>query len=207
MTAKAAIKGVYYYLIGRAVAKLHYSERYISGRYFEGAGGLRSMFAAGWEWCARDYRANRRLGINQAVKWPVSPRCTVIFPENIEFHPDNIDNFQSPGCYYQGMGRIRIGRGSYIAPNVGIITANHDPANPDLHLPPRPVSIGKKCWIGMNSMILPGVVLGDHTVVGAGSVVTRSFPEGHCVVAGNPARKLQTLAVNKDCAEEANNNE
>ena len=45
----------------------------------------------------------------------------------------------------------------------------------------------------MNSVILPGVVLGDHTIVGAGSVVTRSFEEGHCVIAGVPARKIKEL--------------
>ena len=39
----------------------------------------------------------------------------------------------------------------------------------------------------MNSVILPGVVLGDRTIVGAGSVVTKSFSQGNCVVAGNPA--------------------
>ena len=45
----------------------------------------------------------------------------------------------------------------------------------------------------MNSMILPGVTLGSHTVVGAGSVVTKSFPEGYCVIAGNPAKKIKAI--------------
>lgn len=45
----------------------------------------------------------------------------------------------------------------------------------------------------MNSVILPDVTLGDHTVVGAGSVVTKSFPDGYCVIVGNPARKLRDL--------------
>ena len=76
---------------------------------------------------------------------------------------------------------------------MGLITANHDPANPATHLDPKPINIGKNCWIGMNSVILPGVTLGDNTTVGAGSVVTKSFPEGNCVIAGNPARIIRQL--------------
>jgi acetyltransferase-like isoleucine patch superfamily enzyme len=45
----------------------------------------------------------------------------------------------------------------------------------------------------MNAMILPGVHLGDNTIVGAGSVVTKSFPEGNVVIAGNPAKIIKKL--------------
>lgn len=55
------------------------------------------------------------------------------------------------------------------------------------------VTIGNSCFIGINSILLPGVELGDHTIVGAGSVVTKSFPEGNVVIAGNPARPLCTV--------------
>ena len=48
----------------------------------------------------------------------------------------------------------------------------------------------------MNSVILPGVVLGEKTIVGAGSVVTKSFLEGYCVIAGNPAKKIKDLNKN-----------
>lgn len=56
------------------------------------------------------------------------------------------------------------------------------------------VIIEKDCWIGRNATILPGVHLGPHTIVGAGSVVTNSFPEGWCVIGGNPARKIQEIS-------------
>ncbi len=54
------------------------------------------------------------------------------------------------------------------------------------------VVIGKNCWIGSNSMILKGVHLGENSIVGAGSVVTKSFPK-NVIVAGNPAKIIATL--------------
>lgn len=101
---------------------------------------------------------------------------------------DDRSHIWSSGVYIQDTPHIHIGKGCYIAPNVGIIAINHDPANPSNHLPPDDVHIGDNCWIGMNAVILPGVTLGDHTVVGAGSVVTHSFPDGDCVIVGNPAK-------------------
>lgn len=98
-----------------------------------------------------------------------------------------------PGTYFQAFGKINIVRGSYIAQNVGIITANHNLHDLDSHSQPRDVNIGEKCWIGMNSVVLPGVTLGPHTIVGAGSVVTKSFPKGNCVIAGNPAKIIRHL--------------
>ncbi len=53
--------------------------------------------------------------------------------------------------------------------------------------------IGDNCWIGMNSVVLPGVKLGEKTIVGAGSVITKSYEEGHCIIAGNPAKIIKYL--------------
>src|SRR5690606_9314562 len=88
---------------------------------------------------------------------------------------------------------VEVGDYTNIGPNVSIISANHDFTNNRVHIPASPVRIGKHCWIGAGAAVLPEVVLGDFTIVGAGAVVTRSFEEGYCVVAGNPARVIKTL--------------
>lgn len=59
-------------------------------------------------------------------------------------------------------------------------------------VPSREIKIGKNCFIGCNSIILKGTVLGDGCVVGAGAVVTGKF-EDNCVIAGNPARVIKRL--------------
>ena len=64
--------------------------------------------------------------------------------------------------------------------------------NQSLHIN-DPVVIGSYSWIGQGALIMPGVKLGKRVVVGAGSVVTKSFPEGWCVIAGNPAKKIKDL--------------
>jgi len=113
---------------------------------------------------------------------------------NIDFNIDDLNNFQSPGCYFQNFSaKIILGKGTYIAPNVGLITANHDLNDLDKHVIGKTIELGQNCWIGMNSVIMPGVILGDSTVVGAGSVVTKSFREGNIVIAGCPAKVIKEL--------------
>lgn len=131
------------------------------------------------------------LGFNRAVYWPVHFCSTVTGPSNIHIGVGTAPGL-SPGCYIQGIGRISIGDYTIVAPNVGIISANHDVYDLSKHHK-REVKIGRYCWLGMNSLVLPGVVLGDHTVVSAGAVVKDCFPEGYCVLAGVPARVVKLL--------------
>ncbi|MGN0818810.1 MAG: acyltransferase [Christensenellaceae bacterium] len=184
-------KKLYIYILAHFIIWKHYDKKYIRGKYFFGQHG--GIGAQGWKWVVDDYYGCKRLSKNINVKWPVSPQVTVVKPQNIEFSPDDLNNFQTFGTYFQAIGKIIIGKGTWIAPNVGLITANHSIANLNEHADPKDIVLGKDCWIGMNSVILPGVTLGNHTVVGAGSVVTKSFPEGNCVIAGNPAKIIRII--------------
>ncbi len=96
----------------------------------------------------------------------------------------------SGGLYVTGTHGVEIGDGTVIGPNVGILSANHDLYHRNLATADGPVRIGKNCWIGMNAVILPGVVLGDNVTVAAGSIVTMSF-ESNVVIGGVPARVLK----------------
>ncbi len=88
---------------------------------------------------------------------------------------------------------VSIGEHVGIAPGVKIISRNHDIYDIWKRGELRPVVIEDYCWIGSNAVILPGVHLGKHTIVGAGSVVTKSFTCGYCIIAGNPAKIIKML--------------
>jgi acetyltransferase-like isoleucine patch superfamily enzyme len=131
------------------------------------------------------------LGFNKEAYWPTHHSSIVSGVENIEIGIGTAPGL-GPGCYIQGGGKIVIGDYTIVAPNVGIISANHSIYDYTKQ-EKEEVHIGKYCWLGMNSVIMPGVTLGDHTIVAAGAVVTKKFEEGYCVVAGNPARIIKIL--------------
>lgn len=104
---------------------------------------------------------------------------------------------------------VTIGKNVLIASRVFISDTSHgnysESANGpfDLTVPPnerdlfyKPVVIGDNVWVGENVCILPGVEIGNNCVIGAGSIVTKSFPNG-CIIAGNPAKVIKTWNENK----------
>ena len=152
----------------KLIMPLFYDKKFLRGRWFEES-------SLGWTWCWRNLWMQKVKGINRDIPFPVFFRNEVSSAENLVFDPDDMNNFNAFGCYFQNFAaKIVIGKGSYIAPNVGLVTANHVLTDLEQHQPGKDIVLGKNCWIGMNSTVLPGVVLGDHTVVGAGSVVTKS---------------------------------
>ena len=177
------------FIFARVFGSFMYKKAFFpKGRFFE------HWYSKGWEWVMPDFWGRFMLKRNKKIPWPTSPLATV--GKDIVFDVDDIDNFQSPGTYYQTWdAKITIGKGTNIAQNCGLITSNHDLLDLQKRGKAEDIVIGENCWIGMNSMILPGVHLGNHTIVGAGSVVTHSFPDGFCVIAGNPATIIKRLNI------------
>lgn len=172
-----------------AWGKIWYDKKYLTGKWFD-----RNHFSAGWKWIIKYWFGQKILGYNRRVKFPVHRNVQYSCPENLIFNVDDMDNIQNYGCYFQSIGaKLVFGKGIKIGPNCGFITANHDLNNLDVSTEGKDIIIGDNCWIGMNSIILPGVELQNHTIVGAGSVVTKSFEEENIVIAGNPARKIRNI--------------
>lgn len=142
----------------------------------------------------------RVLRVDSGFKYLKHYTSRVLRGENIELYGTDFTKplksfFASSGCYFQAANGIILGEGTFWSANVVIVSETYDYHDEYRTLNSlRPVVIGKHCWIGANVTILPEVQLGDYTVVGAGSVVTRSFPEGHVVIAGSPARKIKDIA-------------
>ena len=91
---------------------------------------------------------------------------------------------------------IYIGDCTMLGPNVVIATAGH-PILPELREKALqynlPVHIGRNCWLGAGVIVLPGVTIGDNTVIGAGSVVTKDIP-ANVVAVGNPCKVLREIS-------------
>ena len=90
---------------------------------------------------------------------------------------------------------IYVGDCTMFGPNVTVATAGH-PILPELREKAyqfnMPVHIGRNCWLGAGVIVLPGVTIGDNTVVGAGSIVTKDLP-ANVVAVGNPCHVLREI--------------
>lgn len=107
-------------------------------------------------------------------------------------------------CYFDvGRGRLRIGRGCNLGPQVGVFGMTHDlrgDGTYDRRSHHDPVTIGDRVWIGARASILPGVTVGDGCVVAAGAVVAADCEPGG-LYAGVPARRVRDLAPGEAAAE------
>lgn len=143
-----------------------------------------------WEQAERDrlIRSILRLGKGGII----TPPFFCDYGSNIEIG-DNF--FSNTNLVILDGAKVKIGHNVLIAPNVGIYTAGHP-----LDVKQRvegleyvyPVSIGNNVWIGAQACVLPGVCIGDNSVIGAGSVVTQDIPPNVLAV-GNPCRIIRKI--------------
>lgn len=102
--------------------------------------------------------------------------------------------FVNYNCTILDTAPVYIGADTFIAPGVCIACAGHGvhPSERMILETAKPIHIGKKVWIGANAVILPGVHIGDGSIIGAGSVVNKDIPE-NVIAAGNPCRVIREI--------------
>ena len=146
----------------------------------------------------------------ERIEWPARPACITLHDgaaldravtllatndaARIEIGPRTYINRHT---MLDAAERIEVCEQAMIGPFCYITDHDHEfgpgTAPGETPLVSQPVRIGKRCWLGAHVSVLKGVSIGDGTVVGAGSVVTKSLPAG-VVAVGNPARVLREIA-------------
>ena len=148
----------------------------------------------------RDIMLRMFGGIGSNVHIDIDFHCE--FGKNIFIGTNVLINMN---CTFVDNNRIDIGSNVLIASDVKIYTATHStnvkermvqdwkPGVAICNTYSRPIKIEDNVWIGGGAILLPGVTIGENSVIGAGSVVTRSIPS-NCVAVGNPCRVIKHLA-------------
>lgn len=130
--------------------------------------------------------------------------------ENVEIRPSlqvdyGINTVIGDGCFFNyntiilDVAPITFGSGVLVGPNCQFLTLTH-PLNPadrkDLWEGGLPITIGDNVWFGGGVTVLPGINIGEHSVIGGGAVVTKDIP-AHSVAVGNPAKIVKTIDPNE----------
>lgn len=138
-----------------------------------------------------------RERLSDMVGYHIDPSTTVFVPfhTNLGRHTKLGKNiFINHGCTFLDLGGITVEDDVQIGPQVCVITENHpvDPNNRKA-LDLAPVHIKSNVWIGANATLLPGVTIGENSVVAAGAVVTKDVP-ANTLVGGVPARWMKDIS-------------
>lgn len=148
---------------------------------------LRFLFKGGHKY----YRAQfNKIGENVIIHQD----CFISKPDKLTI---GNNSYLGPRCELFTSGELIIGAGVVLGQDVLIITSNHNYNSPDLYALPfddrnieSPVYIDDNCWIAARVTILPGVKIGEGSIIGAGSVVTKDVPS-YAIVGGNPAKVIK----------------
>ncbi len=122
----------------------------------------------------------------------IEPDFRCEFGKNITIEDNVYINF---GCVILDCAEVVIGANSLLGPDIGIYPVNHAiDAEERIHggCFGKPVHIGKNVWLGGDVKILAGVTIGDNTIIGTGSVVTKDIP-ANVIAVGNPCKVLRAI--------------
>ena len=122
----------------------------------------------------------------------IEPDFRCEFGRNIRIEDNVYINF---GCVILDCAEVTIGANALLGPNIGLYAVNHsnDPIERTAGVCyGKPIHIGRDVWMGGNAVVLAGVTIGDGSVIGAGSVVTKDVPAG-VIAAGNPCRVIREI--------------
>jgi maltose O-acetyltransferase len=122
----------------------------------------------------------------------IEPDFRCEFGKNISIEDDVYINF---GCIILDCAQITIGSHTLLGPNIGLYAANHsidtqERINGGCY--GKPIHIGKNVWLGGDVKILGGVTIGDNTIIGTGSIVTKNIPS-NVIAVGNPCKVLREI--------------
>jgi maltose O-acetyltransferase len=149
--------------------------------------------SARWAWWARPIRRIICCRIFKYAGKNINVQKGAYFGNGSEIE---IGNDSDIGVNCLACGPIKIGNDVMIAPDVIILTANHNFDRLDIPMRcqggtlPRMVTIGDDVWIGTRALILPGIKIGKGAIIAAGAIVTKDVPE-YAIVGGNPARVIK----------------
>ncbi len=150
-----------------------------------------------WPWCVSVFGRDIRLGSYVHLRTtPELPIRLSIWKDDNHDGKINIGNYVliSPGCRLTSAHEITIGDSAMLAAQVVLSDSDwHDLY--DRTLPPgagAPISIGANAWIGERAIVCKGVTIGENSIIGAGSIVTRDVP-ANVIAAGNPVQVIREL--------------
>jgi acetyltransferase-like isoleucine patch superfamily enzyme len=138
-----------------------------------------------------------RTRLSDIIGSEIDPSTTVFPPFHTNFGRSirlGKNVFINHACSFLDIGGITLEDEVQIGPRVNLTSENHplDPADRTT-LIPRPIVIKRNAWIGAGATILPGVTIGENSVVAAGAVVSRDVP-ANTVVAGIPAKVVKMIS-------------